>query len=241
MNVLDSYSIRARLFPAILALTPAIVFVLIGASWTDPGLPEALTAVAIGVLFVGFADFARRLGKRAERQIFAATGGRPTNTTLRRTDGTLDARMKDRFRSFIAGQIEEVAPGEQTELESPGSVNDFYQRCNVWLRENTRDTEKYHVLFSENISYGFRRNLYGLRSAALTVNIATLAAAITIWAAKWEVLGVTDRQLSVVVVLAACHALFFLFFATRGSVMDASHTYGRQLTLSCEQLISSKK
>ena len=41
----------------------------------------------------------------------------------------------------------------------------------IGVREETRDHTAYPLLFSENITYGFRRNLAGLKPTALVCNL----------------------------------------------------------------------
>ncbi|TPK10302.1 hypothetical protein [Mesorhizobium sp. B2-5-7] len=160
MGFLDSYSIRARLFPAVWAIAPAIALATVAVTWNAFSLPQAITTLAVGVIFVGFSDIARRFGKRAERQIFSSTGGRPAITLLRRGKQEFAEETKDRYRNFLAKQLGEPAPTAENELNNPRIADGFYERCGNWLRERTRDTTKFKILFEENKTYGFRRNLY---------------------------------------------------------------------------------
>lgn len=90
------------------------------------------------------------------------------------------------------------------------------------------------MLFAENVSYGFRRNLFGLKYPGLLLN------ALTAVASFWLIFHAADENLTrygVVLVFAAIHALYFTVGVTRKAVLDASDQYGRQLVLSCEELI----
>jgi len=77
MVKLDAYNLRARLFPAVLGVAPAIALATVAVSWDDLGLPQAIATLAVGVLFVAAADLARRLGRWKERKIFAYNNGQP--------------------------------------------------------------------------------------------------------------------------------------------------------------------
>ena len=106
-----------------------------------------------------------------------------------------------------------------------------------WLRERTRDKLKFKVLFEENVVYGFRRNLLGLKWIGLAVNGAVVAATVTmLWRADWLPLA----QYGTVLVVAFLHALFFLFGVSEKSMLDASNQYGRQLVLACETLMADE-
>lgn len=236
MDLLDGYVIRARLFPAMLAIAPSIVFllILVATSRNDLGLPEIMTSVTVGVLFFAFADLARRFGKRAEREMFPSTKGHPFPVVLRHSDNALDTRSKARYHAFLARAVGENAPTALEESEAPDVADSFYVLCGNYLREQTRDHSTFSVLFAENVSYGFRRNLYGLKWAGLLLNLATVG--VSLWLIHRS--GATAvSQYGVVLVVAAIHAVYFLFGVTRKSVLDASNQYGRQLVLSCETLM----
>ncbi|TIS85335.1 MAG: hypothetical protein E5W99_12435, partial [Mesorhizobium sp.] len=66
------------------------------------------------------------------------------------------------------------------EVEDPDEAAAFYVQCYNWLRENTRDTEKFRILFNENIAYGYYRNLLALKPYGIVLNLLTIAAAAAI-------------------------------------------------------------
>jgi hypothetical protein len=95
--------------------------------------------------------------------------------------------------------------------------------------------QKFMVLFEENVVYGFRRNLLGLKWIGLLINAVVVAASIwMLWSADWVPLP----QYGTVLVVGILHALFFLFGVSEKSVLDASDQYGRQLVLACETLMA---
>lgn len=241
MAILDVYNLRARLLPAVIGVAPAIAFAAISISWSEFSLPHVIATAAIAVLFVAASDVARRTGKRFEHKMFVSTGGRPIVTLLRHADPALDARTKNRYRDYIAEQLGEAPPSIDEEVRDPESADAFYDRCGVWLREHTRDKAKFGILFEENMTYGFRRNLYGLRWHGLALNVlvvavcAYLLSPYGIWISE-----TTSTEIFAVLTIAAIHALYFVVFVTRQSVEEASDQYMRQLVLSCEILIVGK-
>ncbi|MER9775567.1 hypothetical protein [Mesorhizobium sp. M0220] len=237
MDFLDTYSIKARLFPALIAVLPAFVLFLLAGSWKDPGLPEAMTALGIGVLFYAMADLARRAGRRVQRKLFKESGGAPANTELSHLDTTLDSGTRDRFRNFLARQIGKTAPTRKAEVADPAGAAQFYVECYNYLRNNTYDTDRFRVLFNENISYGFRRNLYGLKRYGITINLLAVLAAYGLYRYQPAFATLSQGQIFVQGGFALFHALYFIFAVTRGTVLDASKTYARQLTMCCDVLI----
>ncbi len=241
MDFLDTYAIKARLFPALIAVLPAFVLFLFAGSWKDPGLPEAMTALGIGVLFYAMADLARRAGRRVQRKLFKESGGAPANTELSHLDTTLDSGTRDRFRNFLARQIGKTAPTRESEVADPAGTAHFYVECYNYLRNNTYDTDRFRVLFSENISYGFRRNLYGLKPYGITINLLAVLAAYGLYRYQPAFATLSQGQIFIQGGFALFHAIYFIFAVTRGTVLEASKTYARQLTMSCDVLIRDTK
>jgi hypothetical protein len=181
---------------------------------------------------------ARRMGRRKERRLFTATGGRPENTELLYSNELLDAKTKERYRQFLAERLKTAAPSQVDEEKNPKEAADFYRRCYTYLRENTRDTERFKLLFQENVSYGYRRNLLGLKPFGIGLNLLTAAVAVALFYYHPNFASLTEGKLAFLGLLAVIHLLYFVFGVTKASVIDASRTCARQLTLSCETLMS---
>ncbi|MER9561063.1 hypothetical protein [Mesorhizobium sp. M0571] len=242
-KVLDAYSLKARFFPALIAIIPALAALAILISWSKFGLTNLIATVAIPVLVYAFADTARRLGKRIENRIYAASGGKPSLTMLRYSDDSFDAASKAQYRGFLSSKINQPVPTEQDEKDKPKEVDAFYERCGAWLRENTRSANKFSVLFNENVTYGFRRNLLGLKWPTLGLNlIIVLTCAFILY--RQGMVDVNDDltlRLLIVIAFAIIHAIYMAFAVSTRSVIDASRTYSRQLILSCETFLGKGK
>jgi hypothetical protein len=162
---------------------------------------------------------------------------------LRHGDATFDAAAKIRMHKFLAGKIGSKAPSAIDEEKDPAATDRFYARCGNWLRENTRDHKKFNILFDENISYGFRRNLYGLKLPAFIIDALIVAGClIVLWQMTpidWD--GDLPQKLAFVIGVAILHAAFMAAFVGEKSVFEAARTYGRQLLLSCETLQATAK
>jgi hypothetical protein len=65
-----------------------------------------------------------------------------------------------------------TAPTASEEEENQADADAFYEQAGIWLRENTRDPKRFSILFNENITYSYRRNLLGLKWIALGLNLA---------------------------------------------------------------------
>ncbi|MCC0055320.1 MAG: hypothetical protein H6883_04210 [Rhodobiaceae bacterium] len=237
MERLDTYVVRARLFPAILAIAPAIAFMLasFAADWDKIGLPQVLITTAVAVLFFGFSDLSRRLGRRVEKRMFVFSSGRPFPTVLRHRDKVIDMKSKARYHTFLASKLGERSPTAASETKDPSRADAYYILAGNWLRERTRDQAKFKVLFGENVVYGFRRNLLGLKWVGLGINgIVVVGCVWMLWSADWAPVP----QYGTVLIVSLLHGLFFLFGVSESSVLDASDQYGRQLIVACETLMA---
>ena len=114
------------------------------------------------------------------------------------------------------------------------------KQCGVWLRQNTRDTKKFPILFTENVTYGFRRNLLGVKWLALVLNVLVVAICVVmLWRASWAPETEQSKRTIVVLTVAMAHATYMLLAVRRTVVWDASKAYGRELILSCEAFLVS--
>lgn len=112
----------------------------------------------------------------------------------------------------------------------------YYARGANWLRENTRNTKKFDVLFNENVNYGFRRNLFGLKLPGFLLNTLIVLVCLVIFWRRWPVdlSNGFDAKLLGVIVIAILHAAYLALFVTEEGVFEAARIYARQLLLSTQ-------
>jgi len=235
----DAYAIRARLFPAIIGAAPALAAVTLLISWKTFGLSNLIASLGMLVLLWAIADFARARGRAIESKLYAEQGGKPSITMFRRNDLTIGGGSKDRYCAFLAGKIGVSVPSAADEAADQATADSFYDQCGNWLRQNTRDTKKFSILFGENITYGFRRNLLGVKVLALCLNIVVVVVcAFTLWRLSWNTDTPQGSRIVVVLVVAIAHAAYMLLAVSRAAVWDAAKAYGRELILSCEAFLA---
>lgn len=239
LKFFDAYSIRARLFPAIIAAAPAYAALALFNSWTTFGMSSAIATLAIVVLLWAVADFSRTRGRAIEGKLHDERGGLPSITMFRRNDPTIDAGSKDRYRAFLAGELGAAVPSAAEESADQAAADAFYIECGNWLRQHTRDTKKFSILFGENVTYGFRRNLLGVKAPALALNLFVVAACVLmLWRNSWDFETPLGNKTTVVLVVAAAHAAYMLLAVNRNAVWDASRAYGREMILCCESFLT---
>jgi len=234
----DIYWLRAQVFPALWAIGPALVLAGVMTEWDDVGAAHAAGTFAFGVLLFALADISRRLGRRKEPEIFAGMGGKPSVTLLRHRDVHLDAGSKARAHAFLGGAAGVTIPTVEEETDRPHECDGIYEACGGWLRENTRDAKTFKLLKVENITFGYRRNLLGLKPIGVTIGLIVLAVVgVLLWRHGLDVVGDEHSMALIGVGVAALVELgYFTVFVTEDAVREGARQYGRQLILSCETL-----
>ena len=203
----DAYSIRARLFPAVIAAAPALAAIALLVSWSTLGLSNAIASIGMLALMFAIADLSRARGRKLERRLYADHGGLPSITMFRRSDKTIDSGLKDRYRTFLADQLGVQAPDAEVELLDKSAADGFYDQCGAWLRQNTRDSKRFSILFAENVTYGFRRNLLGVKTIALWLNAIVVGVCLLfLWRLGFDTAGPVGSRVGLVLIVAVAHA-----------------------------------
>lgn len=234
----DTYSLKARVFPAIIAGLPTLALLFIIVPWDHLGISQAVATLMGFILVFAFADMARHRGKNIQVKL----GSGETPQQWHRNNTEISETSKDLFRTYMAAQLKHEAPTATEESVNPTEANDFYRAANAWLREKTRDTQKFSMLFGENITYGFRRNLLGLKYIAIACNILVLTFSLGVLyypTAYFQALPRLDEKLVIIMAAVFLHTVYMIFAVNKKAVLEASHAYGRQLILSCETLMNS--
>jgi len=233
----DSYEMKARQLPAMIAVAPVVL--LITYIWDLNAVSKILTGVVelYGLAYLG-QQIVRDSGKNIEDKLFADWGGKPTTLALSLNNNPVfDSITIQRYHEKLAALLKIEMPTAAEEIADKSKADTVYESCAHYLRENTRDGKKYGLLFSENISYGFRRNMLGIKKIALLISVT---AAIII-AIKCYMLKVYCQNDLIPLIATSAMFLFWAFVVTGNWVKAAANNYARQLILSCDTLSPSKK
>lgn len=238
--VQEPYSRRARLYPALVSVLPMFVIPAL----LYPGIETRAAALLTLVAYLGGAmwltQVGRERGKRLEPGLFESWGGKPSVALLRHDDPNLSAATKKRYLAFLKDKVSQFdPPSADEERVHPERSNEMYQSATDWLLAKTRDTNKFRLLFDENVNYGFRRNLWALKPVALFVD-SVLALAIIVHAA-WSYLSsgfaeLPDTPMVVALIAVVAHLLATTFLVTREWVKTTAYAYARQLLAACDSL-----
>lgn len=163
-NLFDIYSIRARVVPAAIFLLPPLFLFL---TWWPFEYNEqvfSVLTVANMLILILFSQVVRSLGQKAQILLYKKWGGKPSALALRHNNPLIDSPVKQRYHRILADKISYVVmPSQKSETDNPTFADSQYNIASEWLLSNTRDKSKYPLIFAENVNYGFRRNIYGLK------------------------------------------------------------------------------
>jgi hypothetical protein len=243
LKFFDAYSLRARTFAGVAAAIPLYGAAAILVNWGELSTKSLVAGLVTIALIYALSDFVRDQGARVEPDIYRRMGGKPSIVMMRRGDSTFDEKTKDDYRAFLAGKVGQPAPTAAEEAADLKAADDFYERCGIWLRNSTRDTKKFPILFNELVAYGYRRNLFGTKLIAwgLDVVVTAVCIALLIQPAARELIDAGVKQVYWVQIVVILHFLYLALAITRGAVERAARKYGRELILSCEALRGTAK
>jgi hypothetical protein len=203
----------------------------------------AVAAAGCGVLY-WMAGVARDRGKRMEPDLFKAWGGKPSMQLLRHRNEAIDPVTKARLHTLLAARLGAAFPTAAQEAQEPGEADRLYESATRWLLEQTRDTSKHSLLFTENISYGFRRNMLGMCWVGLTAAVLaaiwlvldTTVAPPTTWADLGGLLITMPTEHRLGVTVCAATAGVWILGVSRDRVRAAAFSYAERLVAACEAL-----
>lgn len=175
MFQLDSYTIKARLLPSFIVVLP---LVLVCISYF-PELVQGWKLLASVLVSFGLtmllSQLSRDAGKKKEPKLIALWGDLPTTLAFSHQNSWLDKNTKHRQLQkleVLTGIKNPTRDEEMRNYEDCRSVYDSYSR---YLREQTRDKNKHPLVHVENVNYGFRRNLWALKTYGVATSLLGIA------------------------------------------------------------------
>lgn len=232
---LDRYAYYARLLPALIVSLPFLIllFIALPAIWKLIGV---LSAMGVSVALVFFlAQCGRDAGKRKEPGLFCTIGGKPTTRLLRQTDVTLPPATKRRYHDFLGANAPGfVPPTLQQETTDPHAADEMYDSAVDWLRAKTRDTKLHELLFAENISYGFRRNLWGMKPLGIITCSLGILAVIGLFVGL-PALEIAPPIVAATIMMMCIQLCFWLFVIRPSWVAIPAEAYAKTLLEYCDK------
>ena len=184
--VLDPYDRRARFKPGLFCGVPLAASALL----LIPELGVIWGSIAVVVAYCGgslwLIQTVRDRGKALEAALYRSWGGKPSVAMLRYRDDRLDSTTKARYRRFLSDAVPDlVMPTPEDERADPEQADARLDSANRWLLAQTTDHARFALLFTENMNYGYRRNLLGMKRIALALDGAALMLVTWVGVAGW--------------------------------------------------------
>jgi hypothetical protein len=173
--VLDTYALKARVAPAVIAGAPALL--LTGASVFDLSTTGTLFGLVVGAGGILVCGLVRGKGLRIQPRLWSGWGGPPATQRMRWSQN--DPEVVARRHGQVEAATGEILPSEIEEKQDPRKADRRYSDAVEILREKTR-TSDFAPLASENAEYGFRRNCLGIRPIAIAVAVAVGTASVAL-------------------------------------------------------------
>ena len=224
-KTLNPYERKARLYPALLCLFPIIISISISYPETYSSLSGFVALGAtIGILQL-ISNLARDRGKNLESKLFEQWGGMPSLSILRYRDNSIPTPAKEKYHAILASKSKIGAPTILFEQKYPEKADEIYASWSDFLRGKTRDINKYPLVFQENINYGFRRNLLGIKWYCILSSIISI---LILFIPSIETLILSDIQI-VVFLLLILYLWIFAFVVKSNWVKTVANAYSKNL------------
>jgi hypothetical protein len=183
--MIDNYALKARYYPVVILFFPVLVLGVFYSFQFD-SLVHALTSIGVvGAFTYLFSQLGRDQGKIKEPALWEGWGGAPSVQLLRLRDDHLDKHTKERYHKLLRVLCPlSASPDQAMETSDPHAADEVYRAWTKYLIAQTRDTKKFPLLFKDNTSYGFRRNLWGLKPFALLIVTVLIVGNYSYWALK---------------------------------------------------------
>ena len=234
----DKYTRQARLRPSLLVVLPIFVTVAVWLPkvWTTLGGLAAITS-ACGLTFL-LAEVARFQGRKVEREMIAANGEKFTTILLRHRDSTISTATKKTYHVYLKKASKRNLPSVESEQMEPAAADDCYRGAVEWLLEATRSEKCFPLVRAENISYGFRRNLLGLKRPAVLLITLCVVANVFFCIRDFQVDPTRVWAGSLVCLALVAAGFVWLSVIKMEFVEDAGRTYALRLLAQCDVLQS---
>lgn len=235
-KIFDEYERRARLYPALIVLSPVILNVYLIVPEIR-SLSKTIISLCISLGLLELLTFVSRTrGKSKEKMLFEQWGGVPTSKLLRHSDNTIDPLTKTRYHNYLMEAIKNYkVPSPGDEADSITFADSVYESGIRWLREKTRDKKAYPLVFKENVGYGFSRNLWALKNVSILLLLVSIVLNFIVFHIKQgnQIFSYTYEFWATNAISVGL--LFtWMFFINKSFVRSAAESYARALLAVCD-------
>ena len=226
--------VLGTLFPAAL-----LVICIFPEKFIGWGLITGLIAYSGLTILLG--QLGRDLGYNLEPTLFKSWGGAPAETALNLDKTWLNKTTVKRAHD----SLDEMIPGGPHDWADAETIESVVN----WLFANTRHIQ---LVNQENINYGARRNLYGLKPVALTIVCVSIAIVLlmTGFPLPAENVSLNDYHewwknmppaTMMTLILDAIALFIWIFVIKRGWVHLAAKALSKQIVMATDKIYAESK
>lgn len=209
---------------ALVALPALLVWGHFAPLSTD-AIKAAFGAAAVVAIYGLLAAVARGRGHDVQVRLTALWGGLPTTTMLRHRDSRLNAITKNRYHDALRRLGFEI-PSITEEAADPVGADACFETAMDDIRRRAKASGA-KLVARENISFGFVRNLLGLKPLALVVSAISFGAFALFYLVQQRgAPGIAEYGLLCVLFF---HALLITTLVTQTLVQQHAESYARAL------------
>jgi hypothetical protein len=221
----DAYTFLARRVPVAAVAVPPIVLAGAGIV-TTTGLGIA-SGLVLAVIAAVAGQLGRDRGKNMQAELWVSWGGSPTLRRLQYRGGSSQSRV-ERLHARIGEILGEALPTAAEESADPSAADERYEEVSARIRAVTRDKGRFGLLLTENINYGQRRNMYGLRRVGVIFAVLTIIVAGLLVALADGSLSDRAARYGPGAATGALALLFWIFVVTPSWVRLTAEAYADQ-------------
>lgn len=222
LNIFDSYNLRARLSVIAFYIAPFIIdfFFITGqeVSLTE-NIIITLIAVIIGQCLLNICRSKKDLVKSK------------CATNYLQPSSNLNKETRKRYYRKLSSFEPEFVDFACEEDEWNDKIS--YNLCNsvvTWLSSKTRDKKVFHLVYEENINYGYHRNMQNLKTLGIIFNIIALVILLlNIWFPFFETLKESNIKFLIAISVHILEIVYLHFFITKIPVEVSAQRFARAL------------
>ena len=228
----NNYTLYARTYPALISLLPFTVLGTIFSIELKNWIPiiTSVGFVSTGAFFLG--QIGRDAGKKKESRLWVEWGGSPSVQILRHFNEHINKHTKKLYHQ----KLQSLCPvdpqiTEEYEKQYPEKADEVYWHWTQFVIAQTRDINQFNLLFQENRNYGFRRNLWGLKSFAIGLILLAIAGDfIYFWYTEQsQQVNLWSNEFFISESILFLALLLWIFLITKGWVKVTSFAYAERL------------
>lgn len=226
----DGYTFQARILPAFILMLP--IFIELNYTFVKLNYNIVISLPIINVVCLCFliliSNWVRYLGRKKEIYLFKKWGGAPTTRFLRYNNSEYNPVLKKQVINYLKMMFNKIKfPKEDFEEQCPQKADETYEAYVSNIRNLTRDTKKYKLLYVENKNYGMWRNLYSTKYIALVMLVFLFL--LNIFLAIFVKSIFSLKEIIAINVIFLIGIIIWAFVITENRVKDVANCYAQRL------------